>query len=273
MRATQLLRRKEFFARHAVFRAQDFADFYMDAGRRQRQGCVAVLKKHVVAGDLVIVKRALYATVPPGIATDSVQVDPYLLATKLADDAVVAFHAALQFHGAAFSVWKRFDYLSRMTLSRFAYHDAKFLSVRPTPALRSLPDMGGLFVESPRPGGVVRVTSRERTFVDVLHAPRRCGDWPEVWRSLAMFDLLDLDVVVGFVELIGSALTAAHVGYFLEQHREQFAVGDSHLEALRQFAPRKVRHFDSRNTPGTLAPGWNVLVPRQIRLREWDDLR
>src|SRR5205823_13179926 len=87
---------------------------------------------------LLRVHRGLYATVPPGIDPKSFEPDPYLVATKAADDAVVAYHAALQFHGKAYSVSNRFSYLTRSRLRPFEFRGAEFVGVLPPAALRTL---------------------------------------------------------------------------------------------------------------------------------------
>src|SRR3970040_2338540 len=48
-----------------------------------------------------------------------------------------------------------------------------------------------------------------------------------------MVEFFDLDAVASYAVKLGSALTAARVGFFLEQHREALMVEDKHLEPLR----------------------------------------
>lgn len=57
---------------------------------------------------LVRVRRGLYAVVPPGASAESYPVDPFLLASRMAKDAVQAYHTALEFHGEAYSVYEYF---------------------------------------------------------------------------------------------------------------------------------------------------------------------
>jgi hypothetical protein len=112
-------------------------------------------------------------------------------------------------------------------------------------ALRDLPDLGGGVVECLHGGGVVRVTTLERSLVDVLDAPERNGGWEEVWRSLEMVEYFDLDAVLAYTRVLGSALTAARVGFFLAQHRDAF----------RDLAPAQPRYLDAGREPGKLEPG------------------
>lgn len=269
MSANQKMRPVDFFARHPVFRFEEFAAVHSGEGRRSRQTTAAVLKQHVAAGGLVHVRRGLYAAVPRGSDPASFPVDPYLLATRLAEDSVVVGHAALQFHGRAYSLWSRFHYLTRGRQRRFTFRDQEFVPVQAAAELRVRPDLGGGVVEHRHAGGVARVASLERTLVDVLDAPDRSGGWEEVWRSLEMVEYFDLDAVLAYAGLLGSALTAARVGFFLEQHRESLMVEAHHLDAFRALAPTQPRYFDARQEPGKLSKGWNLIVPTQVLTRSW----
>lgn len=273
MEADQQVRPTDFFARHPVFRYDEFVAAHAGPGGRSRQTSASVLKQHVAAGNLIHVRRGLYAAVPRGVARESFGVDPYLLATKLAEDAVVAYHAALQFHARAYSFWNRFHYLTRVRQRRFAFHDLEFVPVQAPAVLRSRPDLGGGAVEHRHAGGLARVATLERTLVDVLDAPDRSGGWEEVWRSLEMVEFFDLDVVLDYTRMVGSALTAARVGFFLEQHREALMVEERHLESLRDLAPVQPRYLDARRERGKLVANWNLVVPERILSRAWSEVR
>jgi len=269
----QQVKPADFFARHPVFRYEEFLAAHAGRGGRSRQTTASVLKQRVAAGTLLHLRRGLYATVPRGADARSHPVDPYLVATKLATDAVVAFHAALQFHGKAYSLWNRFHYVTRARQRRFAFRDLEFVSVQVPVALRDLRDMGGGVAEHRHAGGVARVATLERTLVDALDAPGRSGGWEEVWRSLEMIEYFDLDAVLDYTQKLGSALTAGRVGFFLEAHREPLMVDPHHLEALRELAPAQPRYLDARRERGKLVTRWNLVVPERILARSWPEVR
>lgn len=214
----------------------------------------------------------MYATLPPRAAAGSFAPDPYLVATKSADDAIVAYHAALQFHGKAYAVSSRFTYLTRRRLRPFEFQGAAFVAVLLPAALRSSRRGAGGVLEQPHAGGRVRVTTLERTLVDVLDAPDHGGGWEEIWRSLESVEFFDLDAVINYALRLGSALTVARVGFYLEQHREQLMVEDRHLKALRARAPEQPRYFDRARGPGKFVQPWNLVVPVQILSRSWAEV-
>jgi predicted transcriptional regulator of viral defense system len=262
----------DFFDQHLVFRYEEFVAAHAGSGRRSLQTSASILKQHVSAGNLLHVRRGLYAVVPRGVAPEQAPVDPYLLASKVAGDTAVAYHAALQFHGKAYSVWNRFYYLTGRRLRSFAFRGQEFVPVQAPAAVRAIRDFGGEIQEKPHTGGRVRVTTLERTLVDVLDAPHRCGGWEEVWRSLEMVEFFDLDAVNDYVTKLGSALTAARVGLFLEQHRESLMVEDRHLKALRALAPSQPRYLDATRESGKLVAGWHLIVPARILRRAWAEV-
>jgi hypothetical protein len=82
----------------------------------------------------------------------------------------------------------------------------------------------------------------------------------------------DLDAVVEHAVKLGSALTAARVGFFLEQHDEELMVEDRYLERLREFAPAQPRYLDARREPGQLVSKWNLVVPERVLNRTWQEV-
>lgn len=265
------MRALDFFASNPVFTTEDFMRAHTGGGRSAHTSA-NLLANHVATGRLLRVRRGLYATVPRGVEPENANVDPYLVATRLTDDAVVAFHAALQFHGKVYSLWSRLHYLSRGRARRFSFRGVDFVPVQAPLPVRSMADMGGGVVEERHAGGRVRVCTLERCLVDVLAAPDKCGGWEEVWRSLEMVEFFDLDAVVDYTLKLGSALTTARVGFYLEQHREVLMVEDQHLKPLRARAPRQPRYLDSSRQHGKLVTGWNLVVPDVVIERAWQEV-
>jgi predicted transcriptional regulator of viral defense system len=207
-----------------------------------------------------------------GAGATTFRVDPYLVASRLAEDAVVAYHSALQLLGKAHSQSQRLTYLTGRRAKPFSYQDTEFVPVLVPTALRKLPDLGGGLREERRQGLTVRVTGYERTMVDVLDAPQYGGSWEEIWRSLEGIEFVDLDFVVEYALRLGSALTVARVGFFLEQHKDELLVEDRHLEALRGRAPTQPQYFERRHRKGgKLLTRWNLIVPELILSRAWEE--
>lgn len=262
----------DYFARNPVFRFVDFASAHQEDGKLSPQASHAVLKQHVKAGNLLHIKRGLYAVVPRGESPDTTLVDPYLLASRLAPDGVVAYHAALQLHGKAYSIFRRFTYLTAYKVAPFEYRGSEFIPVLVPSRVRKLAEWGGAMMEKHRQGLGVRVTTLERTMVDVLDSPRHGGGWEEIWRSLESVEFFKLDALIEYALALGSAVTVARVGFFLEQHRETLMVEEHHLKMLEKHAPSRPVYLDhSYRKQGKLFPRWNLLVPEKVVNRAWEE--
>jgi len=266
------MRSADFFATHPVFTHEEYLSARGVSGDRSPRTVDNLLLRHTAAGKTLHVRRGLYAAVPAGVASDKFQVDPFLLATKLAPDAAVAYHAALQFRGKAYSIWHRFAVLTRSRIRPLSFQGNEYVGVRPPRALDGLPDLDGGLVDEPHAGGTVRVTTFERTLVDVLDAPELGGGWEEIWRSLEMVEYFDLAAVVDHTLRRGSMVTTARIGFFLEQHREELFVEERHLEALREHAPRQPIYLDRARKPGRLVKSWNLVVPERVLDRAWAEV-
>ncbi|MBI4605380.1 MAG: transcriptional regulator [Planctomycetes bacterium] len=257
-----------FFARQPVFRFEEFRAAHLATGERSPQTTASVLKQHVAAGNLLNVRRGLYARVPEGADPATFQVDPYLLGSRLSADAAIAYHSALQLLGKAHSLSGRITYLTRRRAKPFEFQGTRFVPVLVPAPLRELPDLGGGLREESRGGLPVRVTGYERTLVDVLDAPEYGGAWEEIWRSLEGIEFVDLDFVIDYAFRLGSALTIGRVGFYLEQHRDALLVEDRHLDALRARAPTQPRYFERRHRKGgKLLARWNLIVPEMLITR------
>lgn len=263
------MRSSDFFDRHPVFTHHQFVSTHTATGRSPNTSN-SLLRKHVAAGRILRVRRGLYAVVPRGVDPASAPLDPYLIASALTADAVVAYHAALQFHGRVYSVSHRFHYLTCARARPYAFRGANFVPVRVPEALRKRSDLGGGIRDHLYAGGSARVTTLERTLVDVLDAPDKGAGWEEVWRSLEQVEFFDLDAVIDYAQKLGSAIAAARVGFFLEQHRDTLMVEEAHLDALKRLGPGEPRYFDPRRQSGKLVTRWNLVVPEAILSRNWE---
>jgi len=195
----------DFFDTHPVFRSGEFVAVHTQQGQSD-QTSHNLLAHHLATGSILRVRRGLYATVPRGAKPADAAIDPFLVASHLTDDAVVAYHAALRFAGKNYSVWRRYHVLTRLRARPFRFRDIEFVPVQIPARLRRRKGAGTGVVEERHAGGRVRVTTLERTLVDVLDAPEKAGGWEEIWRALEMVSFFDLDAVIAHTRARGSPL-------------------------------------------------------------------
>lgn len=264
---------QDFFAKHSVFTHEEFAAFLHAEEPRSVKTRESLLAYYTRTGRILRVRRGLYVSVPPGLDPKTYPVDPYLLAAKMTNDAVLAYHTALEFHGKAHSVHEEFRYLTNRASRPLMFRSHRFRAVPFPKALRDKQqELFGVKLAE-RAGVGVRVTTLERALVDVLDRPNLAGGWEEIWRSLEAVEFFDLDQVVEYALLLGNATTVAKVGFYLEQRREALMVDDAHLKRLREHRPRKP-HYLERNgrKPGRFVAAWNLVVPASVLERSWQEV-
>lgn len=262
-----------FFATRAVFTVDDLTQYLAQRGSTNQNTRKALLTYYRSRGRIISIRRGLYATVPPGHSPETYSVDPFLVAAKMAEDAVLAYHTALEYHGNAYSSYSRFMYASERRTQPVRFHGHDYVRVAMPHALRTT-DQRMFGVESnDRDGVELRVTGYERTFVDVLDRPELSGTWEEIWRSLESIEFLDLERVVHYVELLRNATTAAKVGFFLDQHRETLMVGGTTIGSLKRLIPTQPHYMTrSSRTQSRLVSEWNLLVPQEILNLSWAEV-
>ena len=263
----------QFFSARPVFTHEEFAEFLADIRERSPRTVDSLLAYHTRMGRIVRIRRGLYASVPPGADPETYPVDPYLVAAKMSDDAALAYHTALEFHGKACSVYQRFTYLTHRATRAFTFRGHSFRGVPFPKALRDKQQEFFGVQKADRGGLMVYVTDLERTLVDVLDRPELGGGWEEVWRSLESVEFFDLDRVVDYALFLGNATTIAKVGFFLEQNREILMVDDRYLERLHAGRPQSPHYLErGSRQPHRLVSGWNLVVLQYLFERSWGEV-
>ena len=264
---------QDFLAKHAVFTVDDLDQYLSVSGSGKINTRKSLLAYYRNKGRIVQVRRGLYLTVPLDEDPSTNPVDPYLIAAKLQPDAVLSYHTALEFHGKAYSTFNRFYYSSRHKTPLFKFRNFEFISVQVPLHLRlKEKDLFGVAYRN-RLGVDLKVTTLERTLVDVLNRPGLAGNLEEIWRSLESIEFFDLDQVVDYVGLLNNATTAAKVGFFLDQHRETLMVDETHLETLHRLRPDQPHYFvRGKRRDSLFVKEWNLLVPAEIMHETWREV-
>lgn len=263
----------EFLVKNPIFSTAEVRCFLSARGTTGSRSAEAWLAYYQKNGYIVRIKQGLYATVPQNTDPNTFTPDAFLLASRMSSDAVLVYHTALEFHGRAYSVRRRLTYQTASPPRTLSFRDWQFQPVRvPSPLQRKgKVDFGVIKVN--RSGVKIPVASLERTLVDVLHRPIYSGSWEEIWRSLESIEFFDIERVIEYTLLLENATTAAKVGFFLEQHKEELMVDDKHLAPLRSLLPKQPHYFTrGKKKSGQWIKDWNLVVPDEILNRSWAEI-
>lgn len=264
-----------FFAQHQIFTVNDLIIWL------SKQTTYAInhstlhnsLAYHQKKGHILRIRRGLYYSLPKGVTASSYPVDPFLVTSKMAEDAVVGYRTALDLHGKLHTTSSKFIYLSKTrVMASFIFKEIEYQAVSiPTGLKISHNEQFGVQAIN-RLGQSILVTTLERTLVDVLDRPHLCGSWEEIWLSLESIEYLDLDQVLKYVLLLDNATTIAKLGFFLESHRESLMIPEGYLENLCKHRPLKPHYLERKHKQSQkMISKWNLIVPLSLIDREWEE--
>lgn len=261
-----------FFEQHPVFTRNECRQFLLAMGATNPHSLNKYIKYHVKKQHILRLRQGLFAVIPAAWRHNSkaFTVDPYLLAGRILDDAVIAYHSALSCHGIAPRLNNQYLYLSQATTRKFTFDGLEFICL---PFAKALTAQAAINVEVKiikRQGLPIKVTSLERTIVDMLDRPLYSGGWEAIWHAASRITSLNLDNLVKYATLLNSSTIIAKLGLFLEQHQEHFRVPEAILAYLEANKPNGNHYLErSKRETGKCLQRWNLVVPHYILQRAW----
>jgi predicted transcriptional regulator of viral defense system len=209
--------------------------------RLKGQGRVRKLAQGVYSGAL--------ASAPP---------NRYLIPSALRDDAVVAFHSALEWHGVANQVFRSVYYFSARPRKDVIFDNVTYHRVAPP---RALHDERHKLFQVQLGADHVLVTNRERSFVDCLMFLDYSGGAEELDKSLAMFPSFDFDAALEYLKLLRKPWLYSRLGFLLDRHADKlFFRGEARDRFLRKLPPG-VAYLGSKRPGNRWVPTWRLMVP------------
>ncbi len=249
----------------AVFTLNEFYDFASVDGSKNRKTQYARLRYYLKTGKIINIQRGLYAVVAKSQTPETTNIDPYLIAGKLTEDAIIAYHSALQLHGVAYSVYEKFYYLSKFHKKLFTFRQHEFQN---SPFPNYLLSKHKETVETEkltRQGVSLIITSLERTIVDILDKPSFAGGWEDIIASLDIIGVIDIEKVINYALLLENSTLISKLGFFLERYQSNWGVSEKQLKMLYEYLP-KSKHYLVRNKreSGKYIARWKLVIPEYL---------
>ena len=263
----------QFFEQNPVFTHEEFKQYIISQGTTNPNTQKEILAYHLKKQNIIRIRRGLFACAPLSSgAGESYSVDPYLIAGRINSDSVLAYHTAFDFHGVSYSLYHQFTFMSQQKIRPFTFQQTKFICL-PFPKTlikNNKTDMEIITID--RQGLNIKITSLERTLVDALDRPEYAGGWEEIWRSAEHIPILNFDKMIEYAISLDNATTIAKLGFFLEQHKEKFNVDEKTLTILQEKKPSSIHYLvRAKRESGKLIQRWNLVVPRYIIERAWEE--
>jgi len=257
-----------FFNHHLVFRLAEYLSFIKKhEPAMNEKNCRTQLYRYVKKGKLSHVRKGLYV-VNSDLTFVETGINPFMIAAKSAEDSVLAYHTALEFHGAAYTDFNIHTFISCHRIINFSYNAQDY---RPLHRRQFKRDK---FITSRTMLGIeVFATSLERTIVDVLDKPELSGGWEEIHRSLERIVVFDVSKSIDYALSLNKASIVAKLGYFLESRPDYTEIDPKFIDRLLPHIPKNHYYIDRNNTlgKGTLIKKWNIIVPNYLHEKQWEE--
>jgi len=229
---------EQFLRKNPVFTFDSFVN-YISKGSEPKSiyTIKASLTHHIKQGHIVRIKQGLFASIPYGVEAAHYPINPYLIASFAAPDAILSYHTALSYYQTAYSISYRFTFLSVHRIRPFHFRNDSFQRVG-FPKPLAVKNQTNAYVNTTDiQGKSVKITSIERTLVDILDKPTLGGGWEEIWRSLDMLERIKVENVINYALLLNSTRTIGILGYYLEQKQKILNIEKKHLQILQKHRP------------------------------------
>ncbi len=259
-----------FFKEHQVFRFSEFKAHYTRLDPKgSDKNCHMVLYYHCKNNTLIQVRKGLY------VVNDEYnprEVSPFVIASKATEDAVIAYHTALESHGVAYTSFNSHVFLTARSTFSFDFQGQQYRAVG-NPLVEDNV-LSAETIESTKVDGVtIRRTSLARTVVDVLDRSSLSGGWEEIWRSLDSVISFDASAAVNYALALGKASIVAKLGYFFDQRPKHLSIDAAVVEKLLPHIPKQPYYIDRNllKEQRVFIKKWSLVIPSYLHNREWEE--
>lgn len=215
--------------------------------------------KLVETGKMQPIRKGIYAVLSPLEKPEKHETDKFLIACKIRKDYYIGYHTALEYYGSAYSVFNQ-AYVCVQPQNRFGTFNYGRFTFRPV----FTRDLSSQIIEKHYGQTIIRISTKERTFIECLDRVEYTGGWEECIKSLAELSGVDLEKVVALTIQKGKQNLTRKTGYFLELLKGMSSfyehLNDDLLEKLKKQVKGSTQYL-TRGEPGKLDSKWCLYIP------------
>jgi predicted transcriptional regulator of viral defense system len=202
------------------------------------------------------VKSGLYYLIPFEHRGTEWKPDPLVVGSKIAKDYYYSHATALTLYGIlptpppriAITVPERFR---KFSFERFTFYPVE---TRHFFGMRDI-DYKGI---------TIKVSNRERTFIDCLSRLDLSGGVVGAFRNLRSFGITNHVQLLEYLDKIGKKSAMVRCGFALEFFRDAWEADEDTIKELKKRARNGPVYYLDRGIPkgtGKLIKGWNLIIP------------
>ena len=196
------------------------------------------------------VKYNLYAVCD--LEYKNVIADQYMIGSKISEDSYISYHSALDFYGVKNQVFYVVYVSNKKKFEDFEFDGYSYEFVK------NNYDFGITEIRK------VRITDKERTFIDCIDKAELAGGNEELIMCLELLGKLDGEQILDYLKKYDSSKLYAKVGFFLELFKEHYGIEQSVIEGCRKKIESKKLYFneETKRMKSKYIKEWNLIVPK-----------
>lgn len=213
-------------------------------------------------GKLQPIRKELYAVVSPLEKPEKHEVDKLLIASKIRQKYYLGYHTALEYYGCANSLLNE-AYVCIQAKDRFNPFHYKRFTFKPV----FVKDTTSEIIEKPYYKNLLKVSSKERTFIECIDRVQYAGGWEECIKSLEGLSGLYFGKLLNLTLKQGRISLTRQIGYVLEllKNRSPFYehLNEKSLDKLAK-KTRGLPRYLIHGKEGPLNKKWNLYIPEDF---------
>ncbi len=180
------------------------------------------------------------------------------IATKIADDAFICYHSALEYYGVANQVYNTVIVGSKKRFREFSFGDNDYIHKRVKHNAQVV------FIVT----AGVRVSSLERTVIDCIDNIDASGGIDELLNALEQIRILDEAKLLETLDAYNLVVLYQKVGYVLEQYKDKFLLSENFFKNCKSHLTNQVKYFlrdEYRDIEYN--SDWKLMAPKNLKSR------
>jgi predicted transcriptional regulator of viral defense system len=216
----------------------------------------------IESGKLQRIRKELYVVLSPAEEPERHIVDKLLIATKIRDRYYLGFHTALEYYGCASSFYND---VCICVKAKDRFDPFQYMHFTFTPVFAK--DVTLEIEEKRYQETILKVSSKERTFIDCVDRVQYAGGWEECIKSLEGLADLNFKKLLNLLEEYKNDALFRRVGYILELLRKRSPfyehMNDRLLDDMGKMITRPPQYL-TRGEKGVLNKRWKLYVPEDF---------
>lgn len=242
---------KEYF--HDLYKMKLFSLKDVASLTNNENTAKSLLSTGVKNGTICRVKMNLYAVTD--MATLRCAANKYEIASHISEDACVAYHSAMEYHGHGHQLFNEVSVMTSYSFRPFEFEGITYIR-------RQGKIKEGVMV--PLMNSMVRVTDLERTVVDCIDRIKYAGGIEELLNNLSAITYIDETKLLDYLEAYQKASLYQKTGYLLSMFKKQMRLSAGFFRQCKVHIGKSTRYLTDSTDDSYYDAEWRLCVPKEM---------